>query len=163
MDGTRRVTLRQAAEELGVSVEAVRKRVKRGSLRADKAPDGRVYVFLDTVGDAYHPQPQDEASVLVETLRDEIGHLRRESERKDAIIMSLSQSNAELSRTIRQLEAPQEPPAGSETTAEEPERAEPRSSTGGPQAGPGRPRDTAEFPMRGGSLTRPWWRRVFGG
>ena len=44
MAGTRRVTLRGASEELGVSVEAVRKRVKRGSLRSDKDPDGRVYV-----------------------------------------------------------------------------------------------------------------------
>jgi hypothetical protein len=42
------VSLPQASEELGVSVEAVRKRVKRGSLRSDKGPDHRVYVYLDT-------------------------------------------------------------------------------------------------------------------
>jgi hypothetical protein len=36
-----------------------------------------------------------------------------------------------------------------------------RSSTKGPrEEGSARPRDTAEFPIRGGSLTRPWWRRV---
>jgi hypothetical protein len=136
MDGTRRVTLRQAAEELGVSVEAVRKRVKRGSLRADKGPDGRVYVFLDTSGDEYHPQPGVESLALIEALRDEIGHLRRESERKDTIILSLSQSNTELSRTIRQLEAPREPSGASESSEEEPEGVEgPHLATAGPQEG----------------------------
>ncbi len=48
MAGTRRVTSREASEILGISVEAVRKRVKRASLRSDKGPDGRVYVYLDT-------------------------------------------------------------------------------------------------------------------
>ncbi len=49
-----------------------------------------------------------------------------------------------------------------ETVKEEPERAEPRSSTGGPQESAERPPDTAEWPVRG-ALLRPWWRRVFGG
>ena len=41
---------------------------------------------------------------LVEALRDEIAHLRRESERKDTIIMSLANANAEQARTIRAIE-----------------------------------------------------------
>jgi hypothetical protein len=44
----------------------------------------------------------------------------------------------------------------------EPERAEPQSSTGGPQEGSKPLRDTTEVPIRG-SGSRPWWRRVFGG
>jgi len=42
-----RLTLRQAAARLGVSESAIRKRVERGSLRSDKGPDGRRYVYLD--------------------------------------------------------------------------------------------------------------------
>jgi hypothetical protein len=59
---------------------------------------------------------------------------------------------------------PQEgPSATSESGAEEEvERVEPRPGGEGAQEGSDRPRDTAEFPVRG-SLTRPWWRRVFGG
>ena len=54
-----------------------------------------------------------------------------------------------------------EPRDSPSATAEEPEKVELGSGTGGPQNGYERPRDTAEFPV-GGSLTRPWWRRVFG-
>jgi hypothetical protein len=70
---------------------------------------------------------------LVEALRDEISHLRRESERKDEIIMSLSLSNAELSRTIRALEAPAspEPPRAPSEAAEQPGRLEPQPSRRG--------------------------------
>jgi hypothetical protein len=49
-----------------------------------------------------------------------------------------------------------------QSAGEGPERAEPRPGGEGPQTGADRPRDTAEFPVRGG-LLRPWWRRVFGG
>jgi len=52
-------------------------------------------------------------------------HLRRESERKDAIIMS--QANAAQARTIRALEAPQE----AEEVAEMVEEA-PKASDGAP-------------------------------
>jgi hypothetical protein len=45
-------------------------------------------------------------------------------------------------------EPTQEPPGGPESVFEEPERAEPRSATGGAQEGAERV---------------PWWRRVFGG
>jgi hypothetical protein len=52
---TRGLTLRDAAEALGISKEAVRKRVKRGTLRSAKGEDGRVYVQVDDLpagGDA---------------------------------------------------------------------------------------------------------------
>jgi hypothetical protein len=48
---TRGVTLRDAAEALGISKEAVRKRVKRGTLRSAKGEDGRVYVQVDDLPD----------------------------------------------------------------------------------------------------------------
>ena len=39
-----RLTIQQAARRLGVKEDAIRKRVKRGSLEHDKDPDGRAYV-----------------------------------------------------------------------------------------------------------------------
>ncbi|MDP9458663.1 MAG: hypothetical protein M3Q60_23480 [Actinomycetota bacterium] len=54
---TRRVTLREAARVLGISKEAVRKRVKRETLAHEKK-DGVVYVFLPD-GNVYLPAGGD--------------------------------------------------------------------------------------------------------
>src|SRR5829696_8080042 len=42
-----RVTVQEAAEALGITVEAVRARIKRGKLRREKGEGGTVYVWLD--------------------------------------------------------------------------------------------------------------------
>jgi hypothetical protein len=42
-----RVTVQEAAEALGITVEAVRARIKRGKLRREKGDGGTVYVWLD--------------------------------------------------------------------------------------------------------------------
>jgi hypothetical protein len=116
--GTTRVTVEEAARLLDIEKGSVKKRVQRGKLRSERDASGTLYVYVDrseTVRDT--SQGRSETGPLFEVMRDEIAHLRRESERKDAIIMSLSQSNAELSRTIRALEAPQEtPPEAREST-----------------------------------------------
>jgi excisionase family DNA binding protein len=156
-----RLTVAEAADRLGITKEAVRKRIHRGTLRSDKDPDGTVRVYALPSEKASETALEDRTELVV-VLRDEIAHLRRESERKGDIIMSLSRSNAELSRTIRQLEVSQEPPEGSESVGERQVRAESRPGNLGYQVGPDRPRDTAEYPV-GGSLTRPWWRRAFWG
>jgi hypothetical protein len=129
-----RVTVQEAADALGISVEAVRARMKRGTLRKEKAADGTVYVWLDAdqtppnfdrprqddprTGDQIADRAQPDAALL-EALRDQIEMLRTELEdrkeearRKDAIIMSLSQR-------IPELEAPSEPREASETAAED--------------------------------------------
>ena len=43
----RRYNIRDAAERLGVSSEAVRMRVKRGTIASEKGDDGRTYIRLD--------------------------------------------------------------------------------------------------------------------
>jgi hypothetical protein len=43
----KRLTVSEAAENLQISEDAVRKRVQRGTLRHDKTLDGHVYVYLD--------------------------------------------------------------------------------------------------------------------
>jgi hypothetical protein len=135
-----RVTVAQAADALGVSQDAVRKRIARGTIPHDRNESGRVYVYLmpsetvhktgkDTVQDAASKTVQD---AYVRSLEDQISFLRRELERKDAILLNLTER-------IPQLEAPQEPARASEGS-------EPRPTTGGAQEG----------------AQRPWWRRVFG-
>jgi excisionase family DNA binding protein len=142
-----RLTLHEAAQRLGISEPAVRKRAERGKLRSEKV-DGRVYVWVDNV----HTDVHDESEV-VRLLKDEVAHLRRESERKDSIIMSLSQSNAEQARTIRELEAaPHKPQKAEEAPPEADEGYTPGEGPEGPQTA-----------TQGEEGPRPWWRRIFGG
>jgi excisionase family DNA binding protein len=41
------MTVEEAARSLGIKEESVRKRVRRGTIRSEKDPDGRLYVYLD--------------------------------------------------------------------------------------------------------------------
>jgi hypothetical protein len=136
-----------------------------------------VYVYLDLSQAMSYPESQVDRDPLVEELRDRVRFLKRELDRRSVeaeryqhIVAGLATANANLTDRLKELEAPvapavpsQEPPGASESVVEEPDRAEPRSGTPGPQESAYRPPDTAEWPVRGGSLTRPWWRRVFGG
>ena len=57
-------------------------------------------------------------------LRDQLEHMRRESERKDAIIMQMAQANASLAARLPELEAAPEPREGPETVSAEGEGVE---------------------------------------
>jgi excisionase family DNA binding protein len=131
-----RVTIQEAARRLGVKEDAIRKRIQRGSMRHEKAEDGRVYVWVDTTQDTtqdagqeaqdtYRDTAQDER---LEDLREQVAYLRRQLDeerearrRADMILAQLAQANAEQARTIRAIEAPQEPPESAETVEEEPD------------------------------------------
>jgi hypothetical protein len=140
-----RVTVPEAAEMMGITQSAIRKRVQRGTIPWDKDGEGRIYVYVDhsetspetrrdrTQG-AVTGQSRDE---LLEAYRDQVEFLRRELERKDTLLMSLMQR-------IPELEPPSEPSGGSQAAAEEP------SSTRAP-AEPQEP-----------SQRRSWWREFFG-
>jgi excisionase family DNA binding protein len=160
------VTVADAAELLGLSTEAVRMRVKRGTLASTKM-GGTVYVLLDGPNERPNakpnagpnigtngrpnPRPNVETTPMVANLRehnadlrDQVEHLRRELDtrneelrRKDTIIMAMTQR-------IPELEAPQEPQDGPEKAAEHPGRGEV-------------PEDQREPAER-----RPWLHRIFG-
>jgi hypothetical protein len=147
MSGTRRATLREASEELGLSIEAVRKRVKRGSLRSDKDPDGRVYVYLDTGGDASPPRAETEGSDLVDELRRQNDYLREQLDIRTEELREHRRLLAGLIERVPELEAPSEQPEAPETVEEEPGRVEPRPTPTSPRTDPQR---------------RSLWRRVFG-
>jgi hypothetical protein len=154
----RRTTVAEAAEVLGISAEAVRGRVRRGTLPVERE-GGTVYVLLEdrTTGDQPRTttdQPPDRTDLLIAELQDRVRSLEEANRENRRIIAALTQR-------IPELEAPQprespESPGPSEGTRapqsvweslrEEPERAEPRSSTPGAQE----------------ATERPWWRRIFG-
>ena len=131
-----RITVAEAAERLGVSQDAVYKRIKRGTIPWDKDEDGKTVVYLE----AAHGSTDDSTSstdestdrlktstdnlgsssidsstdVLVDELRDRVSFLEEELRRKDTILMSLVQR-------VPELEAPRDE-RGSPESASESER-----------------------------------------
>ncbi len=108
-----RVTVEEAARLLGIEKESVRKRVYRGQLQADKETDGTLRVYVDST-DKVQGQSTDDVhghessgvkDELLASLQDQIEYLRREAERKDAIIMQMAQANASLAARVPELEA----------------------------------------------------------
>ena len=148
------VDLREAAELLGTSTEAVRKRAARGSLRSDRQ-DGRVLVWVDEGRTEGGREAEVDREALLEAKAETIRILEEqlrlrgeEIQRRDVIISQLTQANAALAQRVPELEAPQEPPGGSQSDGAGSVREET------PPAGEG-PQEDAE--------PRSWWRRVFDG
>jgi hypothetical protein len=127
----RRVTVKEAADVLGISPEAVRARIKRGTLYKEKGADGTVYVRLGDDGTDDGTSGHQGRDELVEELRDRIRYLEEESRRKDHLLA------AALERISPALEAPSE-------TREAPEPVSDAQSKS----------DVAEEDKR------PWWRRL---
>src|SRR5215217_5863746 len=139
--GRRRLTVAEASEALGVTVEAVRGRIKRGTLEHER-DSGTVYVLLDVHQPPTGHQPADDQMTdqarpdagedMLGELRDRIRYLERQVDeeresrrRADTILAQLSAANAEQARTIRALEAPQEEATeDADTVEEEPEGAD---------------------------------------
>ena len=155
--------VKQAAAILGISSDAIRKRVARGTIPSRKLPDGSVQVRLDgTDGD--QPDGGTEAGrassderrrdEMVESLQEQVRYLReilneeRDARRRaDMISAQLTQASAALARRVPELQAPPEPLNGHVTAAGGGEGVEPRPANGGAQDG---------------SEPRSWWRRWFG-
>jgi hypothetical protein len=132
---TSRLTVSEAAGVLGISVEAVRGRVKRRTIAHERDGD-RVYVIMNadqmaTGHDQSNDQPNDQ-TLMVTRLEDEVEFLRDQVRRQQEII-------AQQAVTMRQLSAPREEP---ESTIVGQEGEEPPTEAGGPQ----------------NQSSRPWWR-----
>ncbi|MDP9458038.1 MAG: hypothetical protein M3Q60_20210 [Actinomycetota bacterium] len=154
---TNALTVIEAAEALGITTEAARMRVKRGTLPSIRV-DGTVYVLVDqpnprpngpngepNAGPNPRPngrtdgRPDTGVGGLLAAKDETISHLRRELDarneelrRKDHIIMALTQRVPELEASQNGQDGAQQPPhgAGGMVDREEPER-------------------------------RSWWRRIF--
>ena len=128
------VDVGEVSRELGISSDAVRKRIARGSLRSERQ-DGSVLVWLDEGWTEAGHEAQVDGGPLVEDLREQVHYLRsilneeREARRRaDMIIAQLTQANAALAAKVPELEspAPPEPREELDTTQEaSPERGEP--------------------------------------
>lgn len=109
-----RVTVAEAAQRLGVSQDAVYKRIKRGTIPWDKDEDGKTLVYIEESNgytdnsksstdastdrlETSTDSPVDSSTdVLVDELRDRVSFLEEELRRKDTILMSLVQRVPEL-------------------------------------------------------------------
>ena len=158
----RRVTVAQAAELLGLSEDAVRSRLKRGTLSKEKDADGTVFVVVNgdrpaTNGDRPETDQTTDQSALalmqahLDSLGEQLTYIRdqldqeREANRENRRII------AGLVQRVPELEAPaaQEPREAPQLVAEEPEGAEPRPAT--------------EEAQEDAQPRSSWWRRWFGG
>jgi len=131
---------------MGVTVDAIRKRVARDTIPHEKDEDGRVWVILDTDQDSASKvqdtdQPQSATDALISQMQERIASLERQLDQE-------REANSEhrrlllraLERIPPQLEARESP----ETVEEGREGAEPHSATGAAQDG----------------AQRPWWRKL---
>ncbi len=144
---SRRLTVQEAADLLGTSVDAVRMRARRGSLEAEKDPDGRVYVWVDGDSSEARPGLDGESNALISAKDETITALREQLEaERQAHAESRRLLMAALERIPLALEAPRAAPGGPQTAAGESDRVEPRTDTGGAQEA---------------AQQRPWWRRLF--
>jgi hypothetical protein len=132
----RRTTVSEAAEILGISAEAVRGRIRRGTLPVERE-GGTVYVLIDqdrTTTDQSRTttdQPNDRTDVLIAELQDRVRSLEEANRENRRII-------AALTSRIPAIEAP-------DTVEEASEGAEPRS---GAEEG----QEAVQQPQR-----RRWW------
>ena len=115
-----RASVYEAAKVLGITVDAIRKRVQRGAIRHERDKDGRVWLLLDisgTILDNVQGSYRATSGELVDELREQVRYLREilgkeqeASRRADSIIARLSQANASPTPHVLELKAPRGKP-----------------------------------------------------
>src|SRR5215218_1354691 len=158
-DIEQRLTVKEAAAALGISSEAVRTRIQRGTLKSIHER-GRVWVVLDSDETRSNTDRTSDQTELVDELRSRVAFLEgqlkirtEENRRKDHLLA------AALER-IPAIEAPTGPRESSETVEEAPDRVEPQPGAVSDQEG-------TELPQRWGGWLAPvdklpWWHYVLG-
>jgi hypothetical protein len=145
-----RLDVKQAAQILGISTDAVHKRAKRGTLESEKDEDGRVFVWLDTEDNGYTSSSLGDADVhplLLTRLENENDFLRRELDRRAEELSEMRRIVAGLVQRVPGLEGQRDaqPDDGDgDLTASE-------------AADSGAVRDDEKSEPR-----RSWWRVLFG-
>jgi len=156
-----KATVQEAAKILGITPEAVRQRLKRGTLAKEKAPDGTVYVLFNADQDRHkgvwtNDAPGDLAFMQahLDSLRDQIEHLRAELEirnddlrRKDTIIAQMNQTLAAMAQRIPELEPVRETPSEAAESSVTATNEESRGDI------PSERETPAQRPS--------WWRKIF--
>jgi hypothetical protein len=125
---TNRVTVADAARLLGLSAEAVRMRIKRGTLASEKV-GGTVYVFLDadptrSTADPTRPiadpttNQTTEQTALVDVLHEQVAYLREQLDKEREANRENRRIIAGLVQRVPELEPASEPRESAETVAE---------------------------------------------
>lgn len=146
---TERMTVAEAADRLQVSKEAVRQRIRRGTLRSDKDNDGRVMVYVTAdatgVSGEGYGEPYADATAL---LREKDAHIQDLREQLAAERESNRENRRLLAAALERFPAAIEASPGEETF------------TGGrePAGSHEAPHEPTSGQSRGGFL-----RRIFGG
>jgi|SRR5215218_1367623 len=151
-DTKQRLTVAQAADALGLTVDAVRSRIARNTIEHVRE-SGRVYVLLNSDEyrqgrDKYTDKGSDQLSDLTDELRDRLHYVEGQLDAERQAHAEARRIIAGLVERLPALEAPQDSPPGGPGS---PEAADPQQGRGGV------PTDQE------GASSRPWWRRVFGG
>jgi hypothetical protein len=136
-----RMTVDEASRSLGLSVDAIRKRVQRGQIAYEKDPAGRVRIILDE-GETLQDKSQDTTGRIQEIAllasKDEtIQFLREQLEQANERDRDNRRIIAALTQRIPAIEAPEPPPElpGEPTEAtEQPGRESPRTRSKSPIA-----------------------------
>jgi hypothetical protein len=131
----RSVTVDEATRHLGLTVDAVRKRVQRWQIAHEKYRAGRVWIILycpDTASTVQDESPENtgQADALIaakdetiEELRDRVRRFEREVDTRNEEIRRRDQLLVAALERIPAIEAPQEATEATETVSEEPESA----------------------------------------
>jgi hypothetical protein len=126
-----RVTVPEAAELLGITAEAVRMRIKRGTLRSERQA-GRVFVLLGQSQPTEQPTDRpDEPNTLISQMQGRIDSLERQLEEAAERDRENRRIIAALTSRIPAIEAPQEASEDAETVEEASEGGRPAHSEAG--------------------------------
>ncbi len=144
-----RMSVADAARVLGVSVQAIHGRIKRGTLVYEKGEDGLTYVYIDErepvssvenrVENGLYNRYIEALTSEIESLKQDRDEWRDEAKRHQTIIAQMNQTMGALINRMPELEAPSE---GTES---------PTTPGNGEEKAPVLP-DTEN---------RSWWRRLF--
>jgi hypothetical protein len=150
-----KLSVSEAAERIGVTQDAIRKRIHRDAIAWEQEDDGRYYVYLedteDTTRNTYRASRQDRSrdssrddlfqamQDQIDTLKQEVVDWKEEARRKDHL----------LAAALERIPAIEAPP---DTTLSE-TRDAPVTASEGTDEGEEAPPDTER---------RSWWRKVFG-
>jgi len=149
-DSVERLSVTEAAERLGVTRDAIHKRIRMGSIEHEQSADGRFYVYVDTSTTAADTSTDvsidDRTDLLIAEMRDRIRSLEEANQENRRII-------AALTSRIPAIEAPESPqseasPGPSKTplerAGEAPVVSEPLPSFPAPSQGVGAPETVPE-------------------
>jgi DNA-binding transcriptional MerR regulator len=154
-----RLTVAEAARRLGVSPEAIRKRIKRGTIEHDQDAEGLTYVYVEVDNPVGNPSGDTVANPHLERLLQnqerEIEHLRGQLDAERAAHGEARRIVAGLVQRIPELEAPPQSAQEAQDVAESAAEGESGEEASAEHT---EPQETSQ----GSEPPRSWWRRLLG-